>query len=189
MTIVLVAVDAAFTALPNVLNLTLYKYKNQASEKTMFKYLVMIAAVCSFSCCTMSPTSSLDDPQKLADAGVKLKAQDAVLQCLTPHEAFGIPPQAVPGIPVLVVRHAECLGQPNIIVAIWPESMNRVNLLYVEMMIQRYAMHLKEAGEHYDAVLHDVSQVKLDPNEKEDQKVPAFAAVYKLVHKSPDAQK
>jgi len=155
----------------------------------VFKYFVMLAAVCSFSCCTVSPTVSLDNAQKAKSTEVKLKAQDVVSQCVTPHEAFGFPPQAVPGIPVLVARHAECLGHPNILVAIWPGSKDRVNLLYVEMLMQRYVMHLEEAGEYYDIVLHDVDQVKVDKDAEETPAVPAFAAVYKLVHKSSDPAK
>lgn len=155
----------------------------------MFKYFAMLAAACSFSCCTVSPTVSLDNAQKAKSTEVKLKAQDVVSQCVTPHEAFGFPPQAVPGIPVLVARHAECLGQPNILVAIWPGSKDRVNLLYVEMLMQRYVMHLEETGEYYDIVLHDVDQVKVDKDSAETPAVPAFAAVYKLVHKSADPAK
>ena len=155
----------------------------------MFRHVLMLAAACSFACCTVSPTVSLENTQRAKTSEVKLKAQDVVSQCVTPHEAFGFPPQAVPGIPVLVARHAECLGQPNILVAIWPGSKDRVNLLYVEMLMERYVMHLEEVGEYYDIDLHDVDQVIVDKDAEETPTVPAFAAVYKLVHKVSDPAK
>ena len=143
----------------------------------MTKLLIMLSAMAVFSCCTVTSKTSIDG-NAAADAGViKLKAQEVTDNCTTPHEAHGMPPQPVPGFPVMILRHAECLGQPNVVVAMWPGNKSKTSLLYIELVIEMYRVHLKKAGEHFSAKLVDVDQVKIGKEDTGDD-VPVFVAVY-----------
>ena len=153
----------------------------------MTKLLIMLSAMAVFSCCTVTSKTSIDG-NAVSDAGVKLQAQEVTDNCTTPHEAHGMPPQPVPGIPVMILRHAECLGQPNIVVAMWPGDKSRASLLYIELVIEMYRVHLKKSGEHFSVKLVDVDQVKIGEEETGDS-VPVFVAVYKLLHETAEPAK
>ena len=99
-----------------------------------------------------------------------------------------MPPQPVPGIPVMILRHAECLGQPNIVVAMWPGDKSRASLLYIELVIEMYRVHLKKSGEPFSVKLVDVDQVKIGEEDTGDS-VPVFVAVYKLLHETAEPAK
>ena len=114
----------------------------------------------------------------------KLKAQAVVSECLQPHTAFGVPPQPVPGIPVMVLRHAECLDVPNIVVAIWPGGPTRVNTLYATLVVEAFVEHLKKSNEHFSAELVDVSYVVLSNDPVGSEELGSSAAVFKLTHES-----
>ena len=153
----------------------------------MTKLLIMLSAMAVFACCTVTSKTSIDG-NAAADAGVNLKAQEVTDSCTTPHEAHGMPPQPVPGFPVMILRHAECLGQPNVVVAMWPGNKSKASLLYIELVIEMYRVHLKKVGEHFSVKLIDVDQVKIGKEDTADD-VPVFVAVYKLVHETPESAK
>lgn len=148
----------------------------------MIKLLTLASAMLIFSCCTMTAKSPVDHNTSSNNTDIMISPQEVVDNCATPHEVYGFPPQAVPGIPAMLARHAECLGQPNIIVIMWPGENSKVNLLYIEMLVERYVVHLKSENEHYDAKLVAVSSVIVDKESKEPQLTSTYAAVYKLVH-------
>ena len=132
--------------------------------------------------CTSPPKSSRSDAA-LDAAGVKIDAQAAVLNCVTPHEVFTFPPQPIPGVPAILSRHGECMGSTNIVVVIWPQAPNRVNLLYVKMLVESYLLHLKKSNELYSANLVAVDTVKLEEDDTaQTSEIVTSAAVFKLVH-------
>lgn len=151
----------------------------------MNKVIIALSALSFFACCTFSPKT--DTRTELTHA--PLSVQEVVTSCVTPHEFYSFPPQHIPGIPVIIARHGECLGQPNVVVAIWPGEMSKLNTLYVEMMVERYLIHLESVGEHYTAVHQGTAQVEAVNEDQTESSVPAFAAVYKLVHQKSDSQK
>ena len=112
----------------------------------------------------------------------KLKAQAAVSECLQPHTAFGVPPQPVPGIPLMVLRHAECLEVPNVVVVIWPGGPTRVNTLFATVVVEAFVEHLKEDNEHFNVELADVDYVVINGDPMGSEALGTSAAVYKLTH-------
>ena len=150
------------------------------------RYLILASLVATS--CTIPPNPSVDAdiPQQIT---VQLIAQDVVDKCTTPHEVYGLPPQPIPGIPVMLIRHAECLGHTNIVVAIWPGDKSKVNLLYVEMLVERYVQHLKAGNEFYTAELLALDKVTVSKEAQETSNVPAFAGVYKLNHQVDSSTK
>lgn len=149
----------------------------------MHKLLTALLSACFLASCTSPPKT----PQKenpVMDASVpELDAQSAVLNCVTPHEAYTFPPQPVPGIPVILTRHGECMGTTNIVVAIWPGGTDRVNLLYVQMLVESYLIHLKKMNEMYTASVLSAGEVQL-PGEDSgySSEIVTSAAVFKLSH-------
>lgn len=133
--------------------------------------------------CTIPPKSNSKNQIAQNPKIIKIKAQDVVDTCVTPHEVYGFPAQPIPGIPLLLARHAECLGHPNIVIALWPGEHSKVNMLYVTMMVERFVEHLKKNNEHFDAKLITVNKVQVSKDPKEASDVPTFIAIYKLEHR------
>ena len=159
----------------------------------MFKIRMLLClvacALISCSSCSMQPKEIIEEPQISQHHQLKFSAQSVVDNCTEPHEVYGFPAQPVPGIPVMIMRHGECLEQPNVVIAIWPGSDSKVNLLYVFMMIEKYVEHLKAGNEFFEAKMIDVGQVTLsDINDTADG-VPTYAAIFKLEHDSQPGAK
>ena len=148
-------------------------------------FLLLISLV--LTACTIPPNPSPD--ANIPQIPVQLIPQDVVDKCTTPHEVYGLPPQPIPGIPVMLIRHAECLGHTNIVVAIWPGDKSKVNLLYVEMLVERYVQHLKAGNEFYTAELLALDKVTVSKEAQETSSMPAFAGVYKLKHQVDSSTK
>ncbi len=155
----------------------------------MFKIRMLLCLVScvliSCSSCSIQPKEIIEDPQISQHPDLSFTAQSVVDNCTEPHEVYGFPAQPVPGIPVMIMRHGECLNQPNVVIAIWPGSDSKVNLLYVSMMIERYVEHLKAGNEFFKVKMIAVGQVTLSDINDTAEAVPTYAAIFKLVH---DAQ-
>ena len=122
------------------------------------------------------------------DQGVELTAKKIVEECSNPHKMLGIPPQPIPGIPVMLIRHAECLGHPNILIAWWPGPDSRVNVLYTEMIVEHYLAHLSTTGENFRPKLLKIEKVSENGAQDKDAKV-SHMAIYKLQHTSKKEKK
>ena len=159
----------------------------------MIKLITAMISVSMLACCTMTAKtpSSESSSNKIE---ISISPQDIVSQCTTPHEVYGFPPQPIPAIPVMIIRHGECLGHPNIVVAMWPGPKTKVNMLYVSMLVERYLEFLSANNEHYTANLIAVDSVIVDLEAEKESKeskesASTYAAVYKLVHVSSASQK
>ena len=149
----------------------------------MLKSILALMIVCFLTSCTSPPKTPQRDGVPVDAAVPQLDVQSAVTNCLTPHEVFTFPPQPLPGIPVILTRHAECLGATNIVILIWPQAPNRVKLLYVKMLVESYLMHLEKSNEIYSAELVGINTVIIgdeDTAQLSDQVT--SAAVFKLTH-------
>lgn len=156
----------------------------------MRKTIVMLLGAFFLTSCT-SPPKTPKHESALADAATeRLSPQAAVSNCVTPHEVYTFPPQPIPGIPAILSRHGECMGVTNVVVVIWPQAPNRVNLLYVKMLVESYLMHLQKSNEMFNANLMSVDTVTIaDGDTAQPAQMPASAAVFKLVHIQQKEQK
>ena len=144
------------------------------SLKVISGYLVLMSLVaCS--------KAAVNIDQKQPDQGVAMSTEQIIQECTQPHTALGIAPQPIPGIPVMLLRHAECLGQTNILVAWWPGPNSRINFLYVEMIVEGYVQHLKGNNEFFTQKLLLVEKAVIDTPEKQSI-TESHMAVYKLEH-------
>jgi len=141
----------------------------------------MCVVTLTIGCACTSPTTKTAEPAVKA-----LSPQEVVDECTTPHEVYQVPPSILVGTPVLVVRHADCMGQPSLVVAIWPGANDKLHTLYIGAVIEKYAMYLKLNGEYFDAEHVATSQItsiggQTGPKSDLDA-VPTFAAVFRLNH-------
>ncbi len=156
----------------------------------MRKPITMFLIALFLTSCTSPPKTTKHDNPVPDDAAVRLDPQTAVSNCVTPHEVYTFPPQAIPGIPAILSRHGECMGVTNVVVVIWPQEPNRVNLLYVKMLVESYLMHLQKSNELFNAHLVSVDTVTIaEGDTAEISAMPASAAVFKLVHVQQKEQK
>ena len=143
----------------------------------MMKLISLIVAACLVGCQITSSSKMRADPVD-AQVGLPFTAQNVSEKCTNPHEIYGIPPQNIPGIPIMIVRHAECLGHPNILVTLWPGKNSPVNRAYSEMVVEHYIDYLKTQGEHFTAINMLIESIAADQKNGEEHVV----AVYKLKH-------
>ena len=169
----------------------LHSAQNSKSSKSRIRTklihgLVLVWAAISVLAlgCTSPPKNVPAHSEYTKKVVNKLKAQAVVSECLQPHTAFGVPPQPVPGIPMMVLRHAECLDVPNIVVAIWPGGPTKVNTLYATLVVEAFVEHLKKSNEHFEAELVDVSYVVLSDDPVGSEALGSSAAIFKLTHTS-----
>jgi len=148
-----------------------------------FHVLLCIVSCVLISCssCSMQPKAVVE-AQMVQHSELAFSVQSVVDECTNPHEVYGFPAQPIPGIPVMIMRHGECLGQPNMVIAIWPGSNSKVNLLYVSMMIEKYIEHLRFGNEFFEAKLVATGNVVISEIDDTGDTVPTYAAVFKLAH-------
>ena len=141
------------------------------------KTVALVIATFLIGCQITSSSKMRSDP---VDARVSLPftAKNVAEKCTNPHQIYGIPPQNIPGIPIMIVRHAECLGHPNILVTIWPGKNSPVNRAYSQMVVEHYIDYLKTQGEHFEAINMLIEQIPPSQENTEAHVV----AVYKLKH-------
>ena len=183
MTIALVAGDVVFMGRHSVQNSK--SSRSKIRTKLVHSLVLVWAAISVLALgCTAPPKNVPAHSEYNKKIFRGLKAQAVVSECLQPHTAFGVPPQPVPGIPIMVLRHAECLDVPNVVVTIWPGGPTRVNTLYATLVVEAFVEHLKESNEHFDAELVDVSYVVIADDPVGSEALGTSAAVFKLTHTS-----
>ena len=154
-----------------------------SKTNTISRYLILM----SLTAIACTGTTGAPTPIQ-QDQGVEITAKKIVTECSNPHKMYGLPPQPIPGIPVMLIRHAECLGHPNILVAWWPGPNSRVNFLYVEMIVAHYLEHLSTSGEHFKPKLLKVEKVISEDTKEADSKE-SHMAIYKLEHSAQKEKK
>ncbi len=156
----------------------------------MVKAISMLLTTLFLMSCTSPPRTQKSESAVPDAPEQQLNVQSAVTQCVTPHEMYTFPPQAIPGIPAVLARHGECMGVTNVVVLIWPGPPSRLNLLYVKMLVESYLMHLEKNSEVFKANLVSAGFVKIEDSDTGLQSnVPTSAAVFKLAHVQKKEQK
>ena len=154
------------------------------SLRVISRYLILVS-LAALMACSRTPIGAT--PQ-VPDQGVLISTAQIIKECTNPHKVYIIPPQPIPGIPMMLVRHAECLGHTNILLAWWSGPNSRVNFLYADMLVERHIQFLRDNNEHFKQKLLLVEKAVIDGGEK--QSMPeSHMAVYKLEHISQKEQK
>ena len=156
----------------------------------MVKTIAMLLTTLFLLSCTSPPRTQKHQSSVPKQSEKQLDPQAVVTQCVSPHEMYTFPPQPIPGIPAVLARHGECMGVTNVVVVVWPEAPNRVNLLYVKMIVETYLMHLEKNNELFRANLLSIGLINLEEADTGQQStVPTSAAVFKLEHVQQKEQK
>tara|TARA_B100000683_G_scaffold205137_1_gene198709 strand:- start:1828 stop:2298 length:471 start_codon:yes stop_codon:yes gene_type:complete len=156
----------------------------------MVKSISMLLTTLFLISCTSPPRTQKSESSVHNASEQKLSVQTAVAQCVTPHEAYTFPPQAIPGIPAILARHGECMGVTNVVVLIWPGEPSRLNLLYIKMLVESYLVYLEKNSEVFKANLISTGYVKIeDADTGLKSEAPTSAAVFKLEHVQQKEQK
>jgi len=153
--------------------------------KHSWREISSVMILSSLLACSRTPVGTT---QHIPDQGVPLTTAKIMEECVNPHKVYALPPQPIPGIPVMIIRHAECLGYTNILLAWWPGPNSKLNFLYIEMLVEKYVQELKKDNEHFKQKLLLVEKVIPPVGEKPD--IPkSHMAVYKLKHVPQKEQK
>ena len=130
------------------------------------RFSLLITLVCALSACT-----AVKHIQKVKE----ISTERATKECTEPTELYFVPPTSY-GIEVRLMRHENCMGIPDMVMAIWFGEKTEINELVAKLLVLMYIQSKNADSQvQYGRVFLKTERLELDSPS------PAYITFFELV--------